>query len=73
MTNAEQQVPLLLEINHPATFTASQIVRHTKLSFSAVRSALNKAREQGYVDRELDIGLGGHTIYQWYYKGGSVS
>ena len=66
-----QVMRFLLE-NHPRTFSANQIVRKTKLSFTTVRNTLNLARERGMVDRELDIGLNGQTIYLWYYCGAAT-
>jgi len=67
----DQVMRFLLE-NHPHTFSANQIARKTKLSFTTVRGTLNLARERGMVDRELDIGLNGQTIYLWYYCGAAV-
>jgi DNA-binding IclR family transcriptional regulator len=66
------QVMQLLQDEHPRSFTASEIVRKTGLSFSTVRDTLNRAREKGTVDRDLDAGLGGHTIYRWYYCGAAL-
>lgn len=70
MRKPNAQIMRLLEESHPATFAAHQIVRRTGLSFSTVRATLNLAYDLGYVERDLGAGLGGHTIYLWYYKGG---
>ena len=52
------------------TYTAHRIVRYTDLSFATVRRNLNLMRDRGLIDRDLDVGLNGHTLYQWYWIGG---
>jgi DNA-binding IclR family transcriptional regulator len=64
------QVMRLLQESHPRRLAAHQIVRKTGLSFSTVRDTLNRARDKGHIERDLDIGLNGQTIYLWYWCGG---
>lgn len=68
-----EQVLNLLRDYHPRTYAAYEIVRCTGLSFETVRRTLNKARDKGLVERDLDIGLNGHTLFQWYWCGGDDS
>lgn len=67
MKRPNAQVMRLLEEEHPRSLTANQVVRRTKLSFTAVRNTLNLAYEQRSVDCDLDIGLNGHSIRRWWY------
>lgn len=69
MRLVNDQIMQLLKDSHPASFTANEIVRRTGLSFTAVRNNLNLARDRHLVERDLDIGLNGHTIYRWYWCG----
>jgi len=59
---------LLKEI-FPRPLPTRSIVRHTDLSFSAVRESLNHLYGDEFVRRELSIGLNGHTIYEWSWSG----
>lgn len=69
MKRPNTQVMHLLEESYPQALTAHQIVRRTKLSFSTVRATLSLSLETRQVERELDMGLNGHTLYLWRYTG----
>lgn len=69
MRKLNEEVMQFLEDSHPVGRTANQIVQNTGLSFSTVRTTLNLARERGQVERDLDIGLNGHTLYRWFLLG----
>lgn len=72
MRPSEATILNLLKGIFPSAMPAREIVRRTKLSFSTVRAAVNKLYGDGFLERQLDIGLNGHTLYEWYWSGKSA-
>lgn len=73
MKLSDVTVLMLLKKRWPAPLVARDIVHRTNLSFSAVRSSLNRLYGDGFLSRDLAIGLNGHAIYEWSWSGKELS
>lgn len=62
-------VSFFLRREWPAPFTVKHLATRLGYSESAIRTALDRLRARGYVERNLDLGLNGKTLYSWYWCG----